>query len=85
MLTGVILWLLWHLVALLFALWILRWGGAERLEGTLASGFLISYFAPRWSADAIKFFVALGLILDIVWFLLGLIKPELRSFPGFRI
>jgi hypothetical protein len=71
-------WILSYLGDLLFCLWILRWGGAERLEGTLASGFLISWLAPRWEAEGIKLFVLLSFVLTTGWFLVGLFVPEAR-------
>ena len=62
----------------LFWIWIIFWNGAERLEGTLASGFLVDWFAPRWSADGIRLFAWLSLILSSIVFVLGLFVPELR-------
>ena len=58
--------------------WVLFLGGAEKLEGTLASGFLIDAFAPRWSAAGIKLFAALTWAAAGVWFLVGLFVPEVR-------
>ena len=43
-----------YLLNLAFWLWVARWGGAEWLEGTFLSGFLVSIWAPRWSAEGIK-------------------------------
>ena len=48
-------WIGAYAVAVLACVWLIRWG-AERLEGTFASGFLCSWFAPQWSADGIKVF-----------------------------
>ena len=72
-------WVLGYVVDLLFTLWILRWGGARWLEGTLASGFLISWFAPRWSAEGIRAFVFLSFIVTSVWFVVGVFVPEARG------
>jgi hypothetical protein len=74
-------WVVSYAGDLLFSLWILRWGGAERLEGTFASGFLISGWAPRWDAEGIKLFVLLSLLGTTVWFLVGLFVPEARLWP----
>ncbi len=49
-----------YFLNLLFWLWLIRWGGAERLEGTFTSGLLLSTFAPRWSADGIRLFAWLA-------------------------
>lgn len=71
-------WILWAGLSCVFWLWVLRWGGAERLEGTFASGFLISWFAPRWSAEGIKLFALLSLAGTLVAFVAGLFFPDLR-------
>jgi hypothetical protein len=71
-------WIILYLLELLFWLWIIRWGGAERLEGTFTSGLLISYFAPGWSAEGIKLFAWLTMIAGTVWFIAGLFFPDLR-------
>lgn len=73
-----ICWILSYAFDLLVSLWILRWGGARYLEGTFASGFLVSMLAPRWSAEGIKFFVLATLVGSTVWFVVGLFVPEAR-------
>jgi hypothetical protein len=69
-----------YLVHLLFWLWIIRWGGAEWLEGTFLSGLLIDVFAPRWSAEGIKLFGWGWLIVTTVLFVAGLFIPDFRAF-----
>jgi hypothetical protein len=69
--------LIFALESLLWA-WVLFWDGAEHLEGTFASGFLVDIFAPRWSADGIKLFAALTWLFTGVWFVVGLFVPEAR-------
>ena len=54
-----------------FVAWVLFWGGAEWLEGTFTSGFLVHELAHRWSAEGIKLYVGLSWIGAVV---LGLIK-----------
>jgi hypothetical protein len=71
-------WVLGYIVDLLFSLWVLRWGGARWLEGTFASAFLISWFAPRWSAEGIRLFVLLSFLVTTGWFVVGLLVPETR-------
>lgn len=71
-------WIILYLTELLFWLWIIRWGGAERLEGTFTSGFLINCFAPGWSAEGIKLFGWLTLVVSTIWFFAGLFYPGLR-------
>jgi hypothetical protein len=71
-------WVLWAGLSSVFWLWVLRWGGAERLEGTFASGFLLSWFAPKWSVEGIKLFALLSLLGTVVAFVVGLFVPEVR-------
>ncbi|MBB4220597.1 hypothetical protein EJP67_23645 [Variovorax guangxiensis] len=72
------IWIAAHAAEALFCLWVLRWGGAERLEGTFASGFLISNFAPRWSAEGLKMAALILLVFCAVSFAAGLFVPGLR-------
>jgi hypothetical protein len=62
----------------LFWVWVIFWGGAERLEGTFTSGVLIDYLAPRWTAEGIKMFAALIWLFSGVWFVWGCFSPDLR-------
>lgn len=71
-------WILWSTLSSVFWLWVLRWGGAERLEGTFASGFLISWFAPRWSAEGIKLFALLSLVGTVGAGVVGVFVPGVR-------
>lgn len=75
-------WIFCAALSSLFWLWVLRWGGAERLEGTFASGFLISWFAPKWSAEGIKLFALLSLISTLGAFVVGLFVPDLRCWDA---
>jgi hypothetical protein len=69
-----------YLINLLFWFWVLRWGGAERLEGTFTSGFLISVFAPNWSAEGIKLFGYSTILLSTILFIVAIIYPDFRYF-----
>ncbi|RIX75223.1 hypothetical protein [Acidovorax cavernicola] len=71
-------WIVFHAIGALFWLWILRWGGADWLEGTFLSGFLVSTFAPRWSAEGLRMFALLMLIVCAISFVWGLFMPEMR-------
>jgi len=73
-------WIILYLLELLFWVWIIRWGGAERLEGSFISGLLIHYFAPRWGSEGIKLFAWLALIAGTVWFIAGLFYPGIRVY-----
>lgn len=74
-------WIVTHAAKALLYVWVLRWGGAERIEGTLASGFLSS-FAPRWSAEGLKMAALILLVLCAIGFVVGLFVPSLRCWVG---
>jgi hypothetical protein len=71
------LWVVSYFTSVLFWLWILRWGGAEWLEGWKAWA-VISWFAGHWSAEQIRLYALLLLLLETVGFIAGLFVPELR-------
>lgn len=75
-------WILCAALSSVFWLWVLCWGGAQRLEGTFASAFLISWFAPRWSAEGIRLFALLSLVGTVLVFVLGLVDPGLRCWSA---
>ncbi|MBM4341661.1 MAG: hypothetical protein FJ110_19215 [Deltaproteobacteria bacterium] len=72
-------WTIAYVVDLVFWLWVVRWGGAEILEGTFSSGFLISIFAPRWSAEGIKLFGYGTIIISTILFVLGIFFADFRQ------
>lgn len=73
--------LLWwsaiHALEAVFLLWVLRWGGADRLEGTFASG-IFSTFAPRWNAEGLRMAALILLVFCAISFVAGLVVPSLR-------
>lgn len=75
------LWTVVHALEALFCLWVLRWGGAQRLEGTFASG-LISSLAPRWSAEGLRMAALILLGFCAISFVVGLFVPSLRCWVG---
>ena len=79
---AIVYWLLCYALNVVFWLWVLRWGGAERLEGTFTSGFLINLLAPGWSAEGIKLFALLSLIFSTIGFVVGLFVPDLRCWSA---
>ncbi len=58
--------------------WLLRWGGAEWLEGWKAAFFIDWMRAADWSAEQIKLWVLLTWGLHALWFVLGLAVPLMR-------
>ena len=70
-------WVLFHTLAMLFWLWLLKCGGAARIEGW-AAWALIGWFAGHWRAEQIRLYALVLLSIEIVWFLAGLAIPSLR-------
>lgn len=70
-------WVIMYILDLLFWLWIIFWGGAERLERSFLAS-LISIFAVEWEAEQIKFFGWLMLIITTGIFIVGLLFPDMR-------
>jgi hypothetical protein len=75
---SVLLWVGTFALTSLFWCWIIFWGGAEALEGTCASLFLVHWFASRWSAEGIRIFAWGSWIISGFWFVIGLFVPEMR-------
>ncbi|NLX95842.1 MAG: hypothetical protein GXY83_06675 [Rhodopirellula sp.] len=76
---SLVAWLALYAIESLFFYWVYYRDGAEQLEGTLASGCLLSFFAPRWSAEGIRLFVSIAFAMSSVWFVVGLFVPAARS------
>lgn len=73
-------WTAFFALGSLFWSWILFWGGAEWLEGSLFSALLVSSRAPEWSAAGIRIFAAGAWLCELIWFLAGLFSPDVRPF-----
>jgi hypothetical protein len=52
-----------------FAAWVVFFGGAERLEGTVKSAILVQANAPFWHAAGIKAYVGISWLGTLFWFL----------------
>jgi hypothetical protein len=52
--------------------WVVLADGAERLEGTFLSGFLVWYKAPEWPARAIRVFGVFSWMASLGWFVVRL-------------
>jgi hypothetical protein len=76
--TGTETWILCYLIDFLCWAWVIWCGGAEWLEGTFASTFLVSWLAPSWSAEGIRLFAWLSLLVSVVAFVVGFFVPDLR-------
>lgn len=77
---SIVKWIIAYASDAAFWSWVIFWGGAEILEGTFASGFLISIFAPKLDAEGLKLVGWFFLIGSTIWFLLGFVFPAMR--PG---
>jgi hypothetical protein len=66
-------WISLYLVLVLYCLWLVRWGGDEWLEGKLVSGFLATWFAPKWTADGIRIFGWAALLAGTFCFVVGVL------------
>ncbi|MDH5545013.1 MAG: hypothetical protein OEZ43_05435 [Gammaproteobacteria bacterium] len=67
-----------YLVEMLIFFWTIRWNGAEWMEYRFRAGIFFGYFAIGWNAEQIKLYAWLCGILSTIYFVAGLIKPELR-------
>ena len=76
------LWIVLHAAQALLWLWVLRWGGAEYLEGTFLSGFIVDNFAPRWSAEGLRMAALILLVFCVISFVAGLLFPPLRGWSS---
>jgi hypothetical protein len=75
---NIVMWIVLWAVSSLFWVWICWWDGAEWLEGKALSGCLVHWLAPRWSADGIRLFGWLALVIGTVWFVIGLFSRDVR-------
>ncbi len=74
---GLLEWVIIHSIIVLFWLWVLKWGGAEWLEGWKTL-FIVDWFAAVWSAEQIKLYALCVLIFQLIWFVIGVFSPGLR-------
>ena len=75
----IIFWMALYLVETAILAWIALGGGARRLEGTWFAE-LLSYGAILTSAGGLKIIAGLLWIGSTIWFVLGLLSPEVRWF-----
>ena len=72
------LWILLFVLSSLYSWWIIGYGGAKWVEGW-KSFFLIDWLAWDWNAEQIRMYMLMLWLFATVWFVLGLIYPELRG------
>jgi len=69
-----------HTSSAVFWLWILNWGGAKILEGW-GAWLTIDWLAARLEAEQLRLYALFILIIEAVWYLLGVFNPEWRGIP----
>ncbi len=70
-------WFLVHALGVAFWLWLLLLGGAERIVGWGAWG-LLGWFAGHWTAEQIRLYALILLVIEVAWFVTGLVFPAAR-------
>ncbi|WP_434777008.1 hypothetical protein [Neisseria sp. Ec49-e6-T10] len=73
---SLIIWIIFFTANSLFWKWLISWGGAEKLNDTWFGAFMFAPFS--WNEEQIKLFAQISWLLETIWFILGLFKPELR-------
>lgn len=75
---SILTWILIYLGLSLFYLWVLRWGGAEWMEGWKSIFFIDWFRSVEWSSEQIRLYMLLCWIGSSIWFLIGLFSPVCR-------
>lgn len=71
-------WFFLFAVNSVFTLWVLRWGGAQWMEGWKSLFFIEWLYSTFWNAEQIKLYFLVIWLLHALWFVLGLFMPEAR-------
>ena len=71
-------WTLMNGVAVLFYLWVLCGNGARWLEGWKGTIFFGRIRGDSWNVEQLRFFALFLLVLQVAWYVLGLLQPEFR-------
>ncbi|WP_201527632.1 MULTISPECIES: hypothetical protein [Psychrobacter] len=73
------LWCLLFTIHSFYCWWIIGYGGAKWVGGW-KSFFLVDWIALDWNAEQIRMYVLIIWLASLIYFILGVIKPELRLF-----
>lgn len=73
------LWCLLFVIESIYCWWIIGYGGARWVAGW-KSFFMIDWFTLDWTAEQIRFYVLIIWGFSVIWFVLCLLKPELRFY-----
>lgn len=73
-----LIWIVLFALHSAFALWVLRGGGAQWLEGSRALFFIDWVRANQWSAEQIRLYALLLWLAHAAWFVAGLLVPGWR-------
>lgn len=79
---SLVFWILLFAASSLLALWVLRWGGADWMEGWKALLFVDWLYASAWNAEQIRLYFLLLWLLHAAWFAVGLFVPAARFLSG---
>ncbi|HBL97881.1 hypothetical protein [Psychrobacter pacificensis] len=71
------LWFMLFILETVYCCWIIGYGGAKWIEGW-KSFFMIDWFALDWTAEQVRLYVLIIWGFSVIWFIVGVIKPELR-------
>jgi hypothetical protein len=62
--------MLHFMISTALAVWIVFFGGAEKISGTLVSFFVVDMFAPFLTVPMLKVYVSLMWVVDVVLLLI---------------
>ncbi|MFC4762700.1 hypothetical protein [Dyella koreensis] len=72
-------WFLFFAASSVFVFWVMRWGGAEWMEGWRSLFFIDWLHASLWNAEQIKLYFLLLWVVHAAWFVIGIFAPAVRS------
>lgn len=74
---SLMLWIVQFICQSIIYKWILSWDGAQWIEGW-KSGLTLGWFTWDWNAEQIRFYILMIWIFSCIWFVCGVLIPELR-------
>lgn len=78
-------WIMIYVANLCFWLWIVKWGGAEKLGDTPLSGIFTFCITLKWNemtSGGIKLLMSVIFFIHTIFFILGILVPEFRTMLG---
>lgn len=71
------LWILFYVLTLAFWLWVVRWGGADVLEGSIFAD-LTEWLSSHLDVETIRGIGWIAIIAATIWFVVGVFIPAAR-------